>query len=166
MQREIAEEIQRQEGLMTEMEVVCRPQSQLLPDGNLVKEGKNTIRVYTDNVPQVMAMLETEPEKIADAQVHFERGLARHIEQTGSEPDKGKATFGGSVEASFRELYDRHILPLSEAKVLKEGIQPLHRAKEHKRDVARIQDIADAVLPTLIREIRGAAPEQSGKGKR
>ncbi len=162
---QIETEPQRME-MMVEMAVDVRPLTQGLPDGNAAGHGESTIRVYKSSVPQVMQLIETEPEKIAQAEEHYKAEIAEFMKVQGCGKEEAEGRNGGSVPASFRTLFHRDIMPLVSAKVLKEDIPPPAAVKQHNANAALIKDIMEQVGPMLSKGIADGVKEAMGKGRR
>lgn len=151
------EEEQPPDENLIEMIVSGRPLHQCLPFGNTVgrEDGEKTIRVLERHERAVMNMLETEPELIEKAREHFERGFNKWLlkdvkegeEPTAKEIERAEGTYGGSIEASFREMNGRDIKPLKVAKVVKRDILPEKTQRAISENERMLKALLDGLVP-------------------
>ncbi len=144
-----------------EMLVSCRPLAQALPNGQSIgcDDGDKLIRVLTSHERQVMDMLETEPGRIDEAKVHYQRNLDLFLAKTVTDGDvtnatpeereKAAATYEGSVQASFHEITGRDIKPLIKAEVTRRDLPPKAREKAVKENELLVKGVVEGIAQTL-----------------
>lgn len=138
-----------------------------LPDGNVIHEGgEHTVKVYEDRVPEVMAMVETDPRSVKAAKESFALAVADKVRiavQSGKtarevlkELDGGEnslmneardhimETTGDSWEAHFHSLVGRGVLPLIKA----EALDGFELEPQRAREVRAAKLIAEATRDT------------------
>jgi hypothetical protein len=150
---------------MVEMIVDVRPDALALPDGNPVRKGESTICVYKDSVALVEALVETETDKLKQAEAHFEAELEEFMGEKRYDREKALETFGGSIPASFRSINKRDILPLRSAKVTKTDIPPPEVVLARNATSIAIEEIMTRIAPVLGSTI-GEAIKDGMKGKK
>lgn len=137
-----------------------------LPDGNYIDGGgEKVIKVYEDNVEQVLAMVETAPESIKAAQRAFDLEVADRVRLVSGSDRSAKdmlkaiqageltedettalanvrARTGSSMEAHFHKLEGRGIQPLLAAELVPDSreIEP-----QRAREVRSAEILADAI---------------------
>jgi hypothetical protein len=142
---------------MVEMQVMCRPLGQCLPDGNLVKRGENIIQVYEDHVAEVEALIETELDKVDEAKQHYERQLEAYTKDADVDREKAEKEYGGSLEASFHQLYGRDIKPLFKATVTKTNLPPPQDERLHRENATLVKELMTELGPVLGESAAAAA---------
>lgn len=143
---------------------------------NLVGIGEHEITVYAPEVPKVLAMVETEPRKIEQAQEAFEREIAEDViarmrnydgtpddmvrllrarsnPEANSAYDRLMKTTGKSLQGTFQSLHKRALKPLVSAEVVpnSEHAEPQRQALSRET-----QKLADAI--GLALKANGGAP--------
>jgi hypothetical protein len=162
--------------MQVKMEVVCRPSSQTLPNGQIAYAGEPcVISVYQDQVPAVKALVETRTDELKRANELFEAQLlseakekveARrgsgekikdHDEAVETELDTLRQTTGDSVESVFlRKVRDpldhKDIMPLVSAKVVGQPFAPPHK----QREFDSTQETLKQIVPVIVEAVKAA----------
>lgn len=165
-------------GSMVKMEVVNRDCTNLTLEGNLVPIGRHTITVYKDDVPNVMAQVESSQDKIARAYDHYMLKVAESVkgrigfsgdlealsamlqDKARTLPDDMAAAYKSvlqstprSVCASFNELTGRGIRPLESARVIEGSEHPDHHMVAKQEEAKLLHSV-----------LHGAATAQAAVG--
>ena len=160
------------------MRVVNRKTLALPVLENMIGIGERDITVYAPDVPKVVAMVETEPHKIAQAEEAFEREIAEDViermrnydgtvddiipvlrARTNPEVngiyDRLMKSTGKSMEGTFQRLHKRSLKPLVSAEVIKDS----EHAEPQREALSReTQKLAEAIGIALAKQSGGAVP--------
>ncbi len=162
-------------GSMVKMEVVNRDCNNLTLEGNVVPIGKHVITVYKDDVPNVLAQVESSQDKIARAFDHYMLKVAESVksrigfqgdlealsamlqDKSKALPDAMAAAYKSVLEstprsvcASFAELAGRGIRPLESARVIDGSEHPDHHMVAKQEEARMLHSV-----------LHGAAPAQA-----
>ncbi len=105
---------------MVQMQVHNRNCNNLTIEGNVVPPGQQTITVYKDVVPKVLAMVETASDTMAGAQRHFMLKVAEEV--------KGRITYAGDVASLADILQSGKNLPDATATAYKSVLETTPRS--------------------------------------
>ncbi len=166
------------------MEVENRNTRALAVLQTTIGPGKHTIKVYRDEVPKVLAMVEREPQFIAEAARQYALEMAELVmkvtsgfsgtaedmlaiiqgqknETVNAEYQKLLRTSPLSVEGTFRGKYTRDVRPLVSATVVKDSEFAEPQREELDREVNRqanmFSQALDGVADRVIAALQGKA---------
>jgi hypothetical protein len=108
---------------MMELEIESRVE-QTLPNGVIAHIGKSVIKVFANELPQILAMVEPEINWQERARAEDAATLKAAIEQDPNNAEYIERTWAGSLSAAFRRLYHRDLLPLVSVVKLRENLPP------------------------------------------
>lgn len=144
-----SKESPRQNKLMCTMEIEAATM-QTLPNGYLVQPGKSEIRIYEDQVPEVMALVQDEEEReaVIAAKKTYDRRFKKYAdEKCGGDLELAYQRFPESVPSVFCQANEHKpgIRPLLSAVVKDKGLPPPH--KEELWDASK--NTADATVAAV-----------------
>ena len=157
-------------GAFVDMEVEARAGNVALPYGWLLPAGKHKIRVPKSEVAGILAKVEDEPEKWAQACKSFEVEVARMVrdrvkrgakkEERDTAEKYVRDTISSSPQSHFRAMFDRTRRPLLSARVLPGEYPPPAREEIVSEQAALAAIVAEAVATALAR-MQGGQPRKA-----
>lgn len=167
---------------MTRVRIQSRTDNQVIPGGYILPRGESTCVVYTPDLPAIFAMIEREPQAIAQAEEFFIKAVENEIrdelrdisdlDAKRARLSKARQEFSGSIEGTFHFLHKRDILPLISVEILDENIPaPVNQGQvEHQSFLAitiarEVASALAAALPAVIAAaVQGAQSNRSSSG--
>lgn len=117
---------------MVRIRVKSRTENQVIPGGYILPRGESTMLVYEPDLPVIQAMVESDPEAMKQAEIFFTKSVEQSIRDelmTISDEQarvaritQARQEYSGSVEAKFKDLFKRDVLPFESVEVLEKGI--------------------------------------------
>jgi len=161
---------------MVKVRIKSRAENQVIPGGYILPKGESTCLVYAPDLPVIQAMIETEPQAIAQAEAFFLKAVEQEIkDELRDIPDeegkrarlsKARQEYSGSVEGTFYFLHKRDILPLDSVEVLETGLPaPVNQGQLEQQSflattIAReVAQALASVLPSVIAAAAQAAAQ-------
>lgn len=148
---------------MVRIKVRARTSNQLIPGGYLLPLGESICLVYEPDLPAIEAMVEKDSDALKQAEVYFTKSIEASVRDelmTLSDEEarsvrllQARQEFCGSVEAKFKDLHQREILPLESLEVLERGIPAPVQQQQVEQQSFLASTIAKEVATALAQAL-------------
>jgi hypothetical protein len=150
---------------MVKVRIKCRTENQLIPGGYLLPRGESICLVYAPDLPTIEKMVEPNPAAIAQASQFFAVEVEDSIrdelqaisddEVRASRLAKAREEYSGSMEAKFKDLYKRDLLPLESVEVMERDIP----APVQQQQVEQQSFLATTIAKEVTAGLAAALPQ-------